>query len=161
MSGVMAVMKPVLRLIAVLAFVSIFLGMSQDATSREMDMRKVMGSNFAHLQKILVDLIRSDYSQVPGDVTVIEQHAVDLVKNIPGTIKQDHEVFRALADSLQTNAKNLRVVASLLADHDKKQNAPGVLNVDYLRNTAGAHFGQMVTTCVACHNLFRRNIAMQ
>ena len=154
-------MKNLIRVFTLVLFVVVTLGMTQNATSRELDLRKVMGSNFAHLQKILVDLIRSDYSQVPKEVAIIEQHAVDLAKDIPKTITRDKQVFLALADSLQTNAKNLRIVAGLVADHDKKPMSPGKLNIDYLRNTAAAHFGQLMTTCVACHNLYRREIVMK
>ena len=158
---VRAYMKQFLRLFSIIIAVVFALGMAQEADSREENLRSLMGSNFAHLQKILADLIRSDFSQVPKDVQVIEQHADELVKNIPDKIKQDKQMFIALADSLKTNAKNLRIVANLMAEHDKKAADPGKLNVDYLRNTAGANFGQVVTTCVACHNLFRREIVLK
>jgi len=154
-------MKNATKLISMVAILIVSLVIAQTAATREMDLRKMMGSNFGFVQKILSDLIRSDFTQVPKDVMIIEQHSFDLIKTPPKNIGADKQVFLALADSLQLHAKNLRVVAAMVIEHDKQQVSPDKLNIDYLRNTAAAHYGQMVTTCVACHNLFRRAIPVK
>ena len=125
--------------------------------SGQKDMKVMMDSNFGILTKILVNLIRSDYDSIPADVSIIEKHAMDLPVAIPAAAKSNQSQFLLLAYNLQSHAGNLKSVAKILREHDQKKKI-GVLDIDYLRNTAAAHFGEMVTTCVACHNQFRRTI---
>ncbi len=120
----------------------------------DVDFKKLMGSNFGHIQKILVNLVRSNYATVPHDVAVIEEHAAELPKMIPKNALGRRELFLSLAYNLRIHAKHLRIVVETLRKNNP--DAGGLLGIDYLRNTAAAHFGNIVMTCVACHNQFRR-----
>lgn len=153
-------MKRVLKSIA-LAGVAGVLAVTllyRPADGRNMDIKQLMGDNFGNLQKILVDLIRSDYRTVPHDVDIIAQHAAQLVRVTPKILGGTEEQFLAMAYSLQTHANHLKLIVDTLNDRDSVTAAGGLLNVDYMRNSAAAHFGQMVTACVACHNQFRRRM---
>ena len=128
------------------------------AAGGDVNMKKLMGNNFSHLQKILVDLIRSDYATVAHDVQVIGDHAGKLSAAVPPGARKHRELFLSMAFNLKVHADNLRMIAELLKEHDREAAPDKLLKVDYLRNSAAAHFGQMVTTCVACHNQFRRRV---
>ncbi len=126
------------------------------ATATDQTLKELMGDNFARVQKILVDLVTGNYTTVPHDVDLIRRHASDLSKTVPEAAKANRELFLSMAYSLQVHAANLSTITTTLAGRDKKGSEGEVLKVDYLRNSAAAHFGQMVTACVACHNQFRR-----
>ncbi|MEE8396179.1 MAG: hypothetical protein V3S29_09005 [bacterium] len=131
---------------------------AREATPADLGIKGLMGENFGRVQQILVDLVRSDYKTVPHDVAIIEQHAAELPTLVPTEAETNRELFLSLAYNLRTQAKNLRTVVETLIQRDGTAGgtAKGQLGIDYLRTTAAAHFGHLVTTCVACHNQFRR-----
>jgi len=124
------------------------------------NMKKLMGENFQNALKILTELIRADYTTVPKDVDVIRQHAELLMKTPPVTLKttEEKELFYTYATNLKSNANHLIVVTQELNRRDKEQSKPGELKVDYLRVVAAEHYGSIITTCVLCHNQFRRHM---
>lgn len=128
------------------------------AEGRNKNIKQLMGNNFGYLQSILVNLIRSDYRGVPHDVEIIAKHAGEMAVAMPASMGGKEEKFLSMAYSLKTHANNLKLIVETLVEHDKGSRPGGALNVDYLRNSAAAHFGQMVTACVACHNQFRRRM---
>ena len=81
-------------------------------------MKRLMAENFGNVQKILIDLVRSDYAPVAREVGVIEEHAGDLVDSPPEAANINKPMFVSLAFSLQTHAHNLRTVAEALAKRD-------------------------------------------
>ena len=121
----------------------------------QQNLKQLMAENFAGLQTILVALIRSDYATVPAQVKVIEDHATQLTQKVPPQIAQaDRDRFLSYAYNLRVNAADLGGIVQLLIEHDKGKQ---LLAADELRAAAAAHYGQMVTMCVACHNQFRPN----
>jgi hypothetical protein len=124
--------------------------------------KQLMGDNFAGLQKILVALVTSNYQQVPDDAEVIREHASRLTRMVPASAEKEREQFLSFAYNLEGNARNLKVVVEQMIENDAKRGkrgARGALGTDYLRDVAAAHFGGMVTMCVACHNRFHPRIA--
>lgn len=128
------------------------------ALAADEPIKNLMADNFGRVQKILIELVTGHYVDVPKDVDAITRHAADLAKKIPAAAKDNKELFLSMAYSLQVHASNLSTIAAALVERDKETKGGEMLKVDYLRNSAAAHFGQMVTACVACHNQFRRKM---
>lgn len=153
-------MKRFAKLVAVLAVLGIatsgwFMG---STPASDVDIKTLMGKNFSHMQKILTDLIRSDYTTVAHDVGIIEEHAQWLSESLPANAIDSKEIFLSMAFNLKVHANHLKLITDILQRHDKELARDNLLKVDYLRNSAAAHFGQIVTACVACHNQFRRRV---
>jgi Na+-translocating ferredoxin:NAD+ oxidoreductase RnfG subunit len=130
-------------------------GATLPAGAKEQNLKQLMAENFAGLQTILVALISSDYATVPAQVKVIEDHATQLTQKVPPQIAQaDRDRFLSYAYNLRVNAADLGGIVQLLIEHDKGKQ---LLAADELRAAAAAHYGGMVTMCVACHNQFRRS----
>ena len=151
-------LKRTLRTSALLGALLVFLISSGNAAGK--DIKAMMGENFNNLNKILVDLITGHYESIPAELKVIENHADLLLDNIPASIKSVKEktLFNTYATSLKRYAGHTIVVAEELLRRDKNSAAKGELNVDYLRAVVAEHYGQVVTTCVLCHNQFRRKV---
>ena len=128
------------------------------AVAKEASIKELMGENFAGLQNILYALITSNYTAVPSQVAVIQDHAAQLTHTIPDSAKQNRDQFLAYAYSLKAHATDLETIAKLLIEHDKAKRSGDVLPMDQLREAAAAHYGGMVTMCVACHNRFRQRV---
>jgi hypothetical protein len=126
-------------------------------------MPQMMGENFQIVTRILTELIASRYEGIAADLDLVIAHAdrlrasppADLVKNA-----DDRDKFNAYAANLRSNATQLKAVAAELEKRDRQGSARGVLSVDTLRVAASAHFGNVVTGCVLCHNQFRRRRAL-
>jgi len=127
------------------------------AVAKEASLKRLMGDNFIGLQNILVGLITSSYGGVPDQVEIIYDHATELTKSVPDSAKADRDRFLTYAFSLQGHASDLKSIVELLIEHDKASGGRS-LPTDQLREAAAAHYGGIVTTCVACHNRFRRRI---
>ena len=128
------------------------------AKGADKDIKQLMGKNFGNVQIILVNLIRSDYRTLPHDVGIIAEHAEKLAAAIPASVVGKEEQYLSMAYNLGIHANNLKLIVESLGEHDKGAKPGGKLDIDYLRNSAAAHFGQMVPACVACHNQFRRRM---
>ena len=131
---------------------------SSFAVAKEASIKELMGENFAGLQNILYALIKSNYAAVPSQVDVIEDHAAQLTHRVPDSAKQSRDQFLAYAYNLKSHAADLKSIAELLNEHDKTRPSGDVLPMDQLREAAAAHYGAMVTMCVACHNRFRQRV---
>lgn len=118
----------------------------------ETSMKTMMRENFAGLQSILVSLVMADYSAVPPQVEKIEEHADQLTHNVPEIAEADRDRFVSYAYNLKTHASDLQAIVGVLQEHDSGKQQ---LGTDSLREAAAAHYGGMVTMCVACHNRFR------
>jgi cytochrome c556 len=127
-------------------------GVAALAEAKEQTLKQLMGENFAGLQQILISLINSDYSGVPAPVKIIHDHASALARMVPANAQADRDRFLSYAYELRTHAEDLDSIAKALMEHDKGK---AVLATDSLREAAAAHYGGMVTMCVACHNRFR------
>jgi len=127
------------------------------AVAKEASLKRLMGDNFIGLQNILVGLITSSYGGIPSQVEIIYDHATELTKSVPDSAKADRDRFLTYAFSLQGHASDLKSIVELLIEHDKASGGRD-LPTDQLREAAAAHYGGIVTTCVACHNRFRRRI---
>jgi cytochrome c556 len=125
------------------------------AGAEEQTLKQRMGQNFAGLQQILVALINSNYSSVPAQVKVIHDHATALTQAVPANAKADRDRFLSYAYELRTHADDLGAIVGALMEHDKGKQQ---LATDSLREAAAAHYGGMVTMCVACHNQFRPKV---
>jgi len=122
------------------------------AAPKEQSLKQVMGENFAGLQQILVSLINSNYAGVAAPVKVIRDHATQLTHMVPANAESDRDRFLSYAYELRTHADDLATISQALVEHDKGKQQ---LATDSLREAAAAHYGGMVTMCVACHNRFR------
>ncbi len=129
-------------------------GVTALAAPKEQSLKQQMGENFAGLQQILVSLITSNYAGVPAQVKLIHEHATALATMVPANAQADRDRFLSYAYELRTHADDLDAIAQLLMEHDKGKQQ---LATDSLREAAAAHYGGMVTMCVACHNRFRPN----
>jgi len=120
--------------------------------------KSLMGDNFQNIQIMLFNLVTAKYDKLLPQVKTIHDHALELSKKIPATIKTDIEkrTFVTYAYQLESNTANMATVMDALLLHDKTPTEPGKLNIDYLRVVAARQFGEVVTTCVLCHNQFRR-----
>ena len=129
------------------------LGVAKEATIKEM-----MGDNFAGLQTILIALVTSNYEAVPAHVDLIREHAVYLTHAVPDNAKANRDQFLSYAYSLQGHAADVKSIVELLIERDKAQAGSEELATDQLREALAAHYGGMVTMCVACHNRFRLHV---
>jgi len=125
------------------------------AGAQEPTLKGIMGENFAGLQTILVSLIKADYAAVPKQIVLIEKHADQLTHKVPASAEIDRDRFLSYAYNLRTNAQDLESIIRALIEHDRGKE---VLANDELREAAAAHYGSMVTMCVACHNRFRPKV---
>jgi hypothetical protein len=131
------------------------MGAASLAADDQAAFKSMMGENFAGLQTLLAALITSNYGGVPESVDLIGQHAVDLTRVVPEGAEADREQFLLYAYALQGHAADVKSIAELLIEHDKSKAGSGSLPNDHLREALAAHYGGMVTMCVACHNRFR------
>jgi len=114
--------------------------------------KKLMGENFGGLQTILYALISANYAAVPSQVDVIRAHAEELGEMIPDSAKDERNQFLAYANNLSAHAKDMKTISELLMKRDQERMES---SQDYLREALAAHYGGMVTMCVACHNRYR------
>jgi hypothetical protein len=132
------------------------MGVSTLALAQETPIKKLMGENFAGLQTILISLITSNYAEVPKHANAIHEHAVDLADLAPESPSTDRQQFLSYAYNLDVHAQDIKSIVELLIQHDKGRKAS--LGIDHLREALAAHYGGMVTMCVACHNRFRQRV---
>ena len=133
------------------------MGVSTLALAEETPIKKLMGDNFSGLQTILVSLITSNYAAVPGQANAIHEHAVELAQMAPESPIADRQAFLSYAYNLDAHALDIKSIVELLIEHDRASNK-GRLETDHLRGALAAHYGGMVTMCVACHNRFRQTV---
>lgn len=133
-------------------------GSANHARAEDMPIKQLMGENFAGLQQILAALITSHYETVPAQLDIIRDHAAQLALAVPESAKADRERFLGYAYNLQGHASDLNSIIAALVEHDTASSTGKLLPVDQLREAAAAHYGGMVTTCVSCHNRFRRAV---
>ena len=127
------------------------------ALAEETQIKKLMGDNFNGLQTILVSLITSNYAAVPRQADAIHNHAVELAQMAPESPSADRQAFLSYAYNLDAHALDIKSIVELLIEHDKERKQPR-LATDHLRGALAAHYGGMVTMCVACHNRFRQTV---
>lgn len=141
---------------ALLSF-GVLAGMAGRASSQPI--KELMGDNFQNVQVMLYNLVAAQYDRLPGQIRTIHDHAVKLRNNPPDTLKSEFEqrTFTTYAYQLENNTSNMLTVLEELIQHDQQQVQSGQMNIDYLRVVAARHFGEIVTTCVLCHNQFRRH----
>jgi hypothetical protein len=116
-----------------------------------------MGDNFAGLQRILISLITSNYAAVPEQANAIHEHAVELAGMAPQGPNSDRQEFLSYAYNLDVHARDIKSIVELLIQHDQNRGRAN-LGTDHLRGALAAHYGGMVTMCVACHNRFRQRM---
>jgi hypothetical protein len=122
------------------------------AGAADPSLKQLMGENFAGLQKILVALINSKYADVPAEVKLIHDHATQLTQMVPESARGDRDQFLTYAYNLRGHADDLSAIAQALGGPGEVKDPRAK---DALREAAAAHYGGMVTMCVACHNRFR------
>ena len=133
------------------------MGVSAFALAKDKPIKELMGENFAGLQTILVSLITADYAAVPAQANVIHEHAVELSGMAPEGPSAERKQFLSYAYNLDAHAQDIASIVKLLIQHDKDRENVS-LGTDHLREALAAHYGGMVTMCVACHNRFRQRV---
>jgi hypothetical protein len=133
------------------------MGVSTLALAEQTPIKKLMGENFAGLQRILISLITSNYADVPEQANAIHEHAVELTQMAPEGLNTDRQEFLSYAYNLDVHARDIKSIVELLIQHDKGR-GQAHLGTDHLRGALAAHYGGMVTMCVACHNRFRQRV---
>jgi len=148
-----------IALVAVVAAVAaLVLGGSTLATAEKTTIKGLMGQNFAGLQTILISLITANYREVPNQANAIHEHASELTGMVPDDIPStERQRFLSYAYNLDAHARDMKSIAELLIEHDKVRDQMN-LGTDQLREALAAHYGGMVTMCVACHNRFRQKV---
>jgi len=134
------------------------LGAAGLAANKDVPVKQLMGDNFARVQLILGALIISNYDGLPEQIQIINDHATDLTQSIPDSITEGRDRFLVYAYSLQGETADLKSIIETLIKMDAAGRKEGVLGENQLREAAAAHYGGIVTTCVACHNRFRHTI---
>ena len=133
------------------------MGGSTLALAEQAPIKKLMGDNFAGLQRILISLITSNYAAVPAQANAIHEHAVELAGMAPKDPDSDRQEFLSYAYNLDVHARDIKSIVELLIQHDQDRGKTQ-LGTDHLREALAAHYGGMVTMCVACHNRFRQTV---
>jgi hypothetical protein len=133
------------------------MGVSTFALAKDTPIKQLMGENFAGLQTILISLITSNYAAVPAQANAIHEHAVELGQMAPEGPSADRNQFLSYAYNLDAHAQDIESIVKLLIQHDKDREQVA-LGTDHLREALAAHYGGMVTMCVACHNRFRQSV---
>ena len=146
----------VLALAGSLAAVGIFA--SQFAIAETRTIKEAMGENFAGLQVILTALIMSDYAAVPERAESIRVHASQLTHKLPATAKDDRAQFLAFAYNLQMHAEDMKSITQTLLERRGQAKAEKDTTTSTLQEALAAHYGGMVTMCVACHNRFQPHV---
>jgi cytochrome c553 len=77
---------------------------------------------------------------------------------VPDSALEDRDQFLVYAYSLQGHAHDLKSIIELLIEQDEAHASGNALETNDLREAAAAHYGGMVTMCVACHNRFRQQV---
>lgn len=137
-------------------FATLSLAAAGFAVANETLVDQEMGENFAGMQIILTSLMTSDYAAAPDQIAIVAEHANHLMHAVPDSAMKDREHFLAYATNLQGHASDLKSIIEDLIQQDKERADGKMLDTSDLREAAAAHYGGMVTTCVACHNHFRR-----
>jgi len=133
------------------------MGASTLALAEQAPIKKLMGENFAGLQRILISLITANYAAVPEQANAIHEHAVELAGMAPEGSNADRQEFLSYAYNLDVHARDIKSIVELLIQHDQDRGKTN-LGTDHLRGALAAHYGGMVTMCVACHNRFRQKM---
>ncbi|MDH3212106.1 MAG: hypothetical protein OEM05_06445 [Myxococcales bacterium] len=128
------------------------------AVAQERSLEQVMGENFEGLQDLLVGLIKSEYAAMPDQLGLLHEHADELTKAIREDTRGDRNLFLMYAYSLRGHSADLKSIVEVLIARDEANLRGETLSTDDLREAAAAHFGGMVTMCVACHNRFRQRV---
>jgi hypothetical protein len=134
---------------------TVIVGASGFAAAQETSVKQKMSENFAGMQIVLTSLMTSNYAAAPDQIAIIADHATYLMHSVPDSAKEYREQFIGYAYGLQGHARDLSSIIELLIKQDEANGK--VLETNDLREAAAAHYGGMVTTCVACHNHFRRH----
>jgi FlaG/FlaF family flagellin (archaellin) len=130
------------------------MGSSTLAIAEQTSIKKLMGENFSGLQRILIALITSNYAAVPEHANAIHEHAAELAGMAPEGPNADRQEFLSYAYNLDVHARDIKSIVTLLIQNDKDSGTAN-LGANHLRGALAAHYGGMVTMCVACHNRFR------
>jgi cytochrome c556 len=143
--------------LAVMGVSTFALAEDTPALAKGTPIKELMGQNFAGLQTILISLIRSDYAAVPAHANAIHEHALELSHMAPEGTSANRKQFLSYAYNLDAHARDIASISKLLIQHDKDRENDS-LGTDHLRGALAAHYGGMVTMCVACHNRFRQQV---
>ena len=146
------------RVLAVGGMLATSVVLSSSSASGQ-DVKRIMGENFASAQKILVNLVTSNYATIPADVGIIRDHVSKLLQSPPSVVKnqEDKVMFNVYGNAVKNAATNLADVSTEIIRRDNEQKGQGELKVDYMRVAAAEYYGIMVSGCVQCHNQFRRH----
>ncbi len=95
------------------------MGSSTLALAEQSPIKKLMGDNFAGLQRILISLITANYAAVPEQANAIHEHAVQLAGMAPEGPNSDRQAFLSYAYNLDVHARDIKSIVELLIQHDK------------------------------------------
>lgn len=121
--------------------------------------KDLMGENFQNVQVLLYNLVTANYDRLPSQIQVLNDHAKQLAAKPPANVAAtdiERKLFVTYASQLESSTGNMLTALKELIKHDKNPSDPGKLNIDYLRVVVARQFGETVTSCVLCHNQFRR-----
>jgi hypothetical protein len=136
--------KPAFLFFVFIALTS--LGIAQEKTS----ITPQMAQNLKAMNSIMLHfLVDENYQVIATNSQEIIQHANDIMGKSP--TKEGQKVFESYALQLEANASILKVLA------EKIQKGAGEKQIDTstLKKTAALTYGQIVTSCVSCHQQFR------
>lgn len=129
---------------------------AQERQGEAPDLETMMGENFEIVQSVLLDLSGRRYGTVVEHARTLQQHAGQLSRTMAGQTGGESSLYRSYVYNLQVYAENLEVIARSLEINETTPLSPALgEEISYLHDVAATHFGDIVSTCVACHGRFR------
>ncbi len=124
--------------------------------------KELMGENLVLMKILLIDLMKSNYDDIPSVARAIRSHANDIAGSRPDSLTRqiDKDRFDSYAIRLKSSTDNLITVTEVLRKRVRTRLSPGELKIDYLRSIVAEHYAAMVAACVNCHNQFRHSIVI-
>jgi len=122
-------------------------GFSQEPTSIAPDMVVNLNAVNAIMAHLIVD---ENYQPVVNDCAQISAHAKDIFEKSPSKDPASIKRFQSYALQLEANADILKVLAEKIQKSNEEK-----LDTGTLKKTAALTFGQIVTSCVSCHQEYR------
>ena len=112
-----------------------------------------MGFNLKAINSIMQHLLVDDqYAPIVSDCEEISNHAKLIAEKSPVDDPVMVAQFRAFALQLDANAQILKVLSSKIQLGLESENT----NTIALKKSAALTYGQIVTSCVSCHQEFRK-----
>jgi hypothetical protein len=114
-------------------------------------LRSQMKQNLDVITQMLIEISVRDYTQALPRVEKLRVHAEALKGKLGGR----PTLFQSYAYALGQRAENLISTLQALEANQRLPPEARRSDLEFLHDIAAADFGEVVTTCVACHGRYR------